>query len=88
MPISFGLEAYQFKNSSPIWLLNSDSYLDVVIGAANEGEDSDTIAAIAGGIAGLACGYESLPKDYCEVLEVREELAQLAIKLNNSLGGY
>jgi ADP-ribosyl-[dinitrogen reductase] hydrolase len=65
------------------WLLNSDSYLDVVIGAANEGEDSDTVAAIAGGLAGLACGYEGLPGEYCDVLLEKEELVELALNLYN-----
>jgi len=60
------------------WLLTSETFLDVVIGAANEGEDSDTIAAIAGGLAGLSCGYERLPKEYCEVLLVKEELEAVA----------
>lgn len=68
------------------WLLNSETYLDVIIGAANEGYDTDTVAAIAGGLAGLACGYDQLPKDYCEVLLVKDELDRLAVelyKLNN-----
>jgi len=60
------------------WLLTSETFLDVVIGAANEGEDSDTIAAIAGGLAGLSCGYERLPDKYCEVLLVKEELEAVA----------
>ena len=60
------------------WLLTSETFLDVVIGAANEGEDSDTIAAIAGGLAGLSCGYERLPDKYCKVLLVKEELEAVA----------
>ncbi|KAA9023815.1 ADP-ribosyl-[dinitrogen reductase] hydrolase [Niallia endozanthoxylica] len=39
------------------WLFTSDSFSQVVIGAANEGFDTDTVAAIAGGLAGLSCGY-------------------------------
>lgn len=69
------------------WLLNCDSYLDVVVGAANEGHDSDTVAAIAGGLAGLACGFEKLPSGYCDVLKERRELDDLAqelYKLNKS----
>ncbi|MDR6121435.1 ADP-ribosyl-[dinitrogen reductase] hydrolase [Bacillus sp. SLBN-46] len=62
-------------------LLTSESFSDVVIGAANEGHDSDTIAAIAGGLAGLSCGYKMLPREYCEVLLVKAELEELAIKL-------
>jgi ADP-ribosyl-[dinitrogen reductase] hydrolase len=63
------------------WLLESDSFLDVVIGAANEGEDSDTVAAIAGGLAGLACGFAGLPEEYCHVLLQKDELARVALEL-------
>jgi ADP-ribosyl-[dinitrogen reductase] hydrolase len=65
------------------WLLSCDSYIDVVIGATNEGYDSDTVAAIAGGLAGLACGFEELPKEYCDVLLVKEELEQIVLTLDN-----
>ncbi|TDK62149.1 ADP-ribosyl-[dinitrogen reductase] hydrolase [Bacillus salipaludis] len=63
------------------WLLNEDTFLGVVIGAANEGYDSDTVAAIAGGLAGLHFGFEELPKDYCQVLLQKHELEQLALGL-------
>lgn len=65
------------------WLLTSDTYLEVVTGAANEGNDSDTVAAIAGGLAGLACGFEKLPKEYCEVLVEKKEITRLANELAN-----
>jgi ADP-ribosyl-[dinitrogen reductase] hydrolase len=65
------------------WLLSCDSYIDVVIGATNEGYDSDTVAAIVGGLAGLACGFEELPKEYCDVLLVKEELEQIVLTLDN-----
>lgn len=60
------------------WLLNSDIYIDVVVGAANEGDDSDTIAAIAGGLAGLACGYNQLPRKYVEALLQKDEIEQVS----------
>lgn len=66
------------------WLLQSESYLDVVIGAANEGYDSDTVAAIAGGLAGLAYGYEALPREFCELLLVKKDLEELAVLLKQN----
>jgi ADP-ribosyl-[dinitrogen reductase] hydrolase len=63
------------------WLLTSDSFLDVVIGAANEGYDTDTVGAIAGGLAGLAYGFDELPREYTEILLVKNELDELSIKL-------
>ncbi|WP_342429647.1 ADP-ribosylglycohydrolase family protein [Neobacillus sp. FSL H8-0543] len=65
------------------WLLTSDSYLDVVIGAANEGHDTDTVAAIAGGLAGLACGFDAIPREYSDLLLVKDELLSLALELNS-----
>jgi ADP-ribosyl-[dinitrogen reductase] hydrolase len=63
------------------WLLNCDTYLDVVAGAANEGEDADTVTAIAGGLAGLACGFDGLPKEFVDVLVEKEEIERIAIEL-------
>ncbi|WP_199478443.1 ADP-ribosylglycohydrolase family protein [Peribacillus saganii] len=68
------------------WLLNSDSYLDVVIGATNEGDDSDTIAAIAGGLAGLACGYDRLPREYVDVLLEKDEIERVSTQLGRESG--
>ncbi len=45
-----------------LWcFLNMDNYQDCVLAAVNLGEDTDTIAAIAGGLAGIiyGCGGES-----------------------------
>lgn len=63
------------------WLFTSESFSQVVIGAANEGFDTDTVAAIAGGLAGLSCGYEMIPSKYKDTLLQKQELAQLAQEL-------
>lgn len=48
-----------------VWsLLQTDNYRDAVLTAVNLGEDTDTVAAIAGGLAGLYYGYEGIPKDW------------------------
>ncbi|MBB6445331.1 ADP-ribosylglycohydrolase family protein [Bacillus benzoevorans] len=65
------------------WLLNSETFSDVVIGAANEGYDTDTVAAIAGGLAGLQCGYEKLPLHFIDAILVKEELVELAKQLGH-----
>ncbi|MGE6487426.1 ADP-ribosylglycohydrolase family protein [Paenisporosarcina sp. NPDC076898] len=46
------------------WLLTCETFEEVVIEAANKGNDSDTIAAIAGGLKGLDVGFSQLPKKY------------------------
>lgn len=52
-----------------VWcLLNSDSFSDCVLNAVNLGDDTDTVGAVAGGLAGLAYGYEDIPKDWLDVI--------------------
>lgn len=45
-------------------LLTTDSFRDAVLKAVNIGGDTDTNAAICGGLAGIYYGYESIPIDW------------------------
>lgn len=73
-----------------LWsLYNFDSYEEVVQVLANAGFDSDTTAAIAGGLKGLEVGFQKLPKRYVRsILEagrlhrVSESLERMTWKLN------
>lgn len=49
-------------------LFNTDNYKDAVLKAVNLGGDTDTIAALTGGIAGLYYGMESIPKEWLETI--------------------
>ena len=52
-----------------IWsLVTTNSYKDSVLKAVNLGDDTDTIAAIAGGLAGLYYGYNNIPKEWTSTL--------------------
>ena len=56
-----------------VWcLITTDSYKDCMLKAVNLGDDTDTVAAIAGGLAGLYYGYEEIPKDWLVVIKKRE----------------
>lgn len=55
-------------------LLAGTDYADVVQRAANRGGDSDTVAAIAGGLAGIHYGYDGIPARYREAILIRERL--------------
>lgn len=55
-----------------VWcLITTDSYKDCMLKAVNLGDDTDTVAAIAGGLAGLYYGYDEIPKDWLAVIRER-----------------
>lgn len=65
-----------------IWcVLTSSSYAETVLKAVNLGGDTDTTAAIAGGLAGLIYGYEAIPKDWLEVLARKNDIESLCNRL-------
>ncbi len=53
-------------------LLTTDNYKDCILKAANLGEDTDTVGAIAGGLAGIMYGYEAIPKEWIEKLQAKD----------------
>ena len=52
--------------------MKKNIWLDGMLKAVNLGDDTDTVAAIAGGLAGLYYGYEEIPKDWLVVIKKRE----------------
>ena len=65
-----------------IWcLLTTSSYEEAVLKAVNLGNDTDTTAAVTGGLAGLLYGFESIPKKWLEVLARRGDIENLADRL-------
>ena len=50
-------------------LITTESYIDCGLKAVNLGEDTDTVAAIAGGLAGLYYGYEGIPEEWRSVIQ-------------------
>ena len=58
-----------------IWcVLTTNNYRDCVLKAVNLGGDTDTIAAIAGGIAGLLYGFDTIPESWVSQLALRQKL--------------
>ena len=56
-----------------LWcLLTTANYRDCVLKAVNLGDDTDTIAAIAGGLAGALYGYDAIPSEWLEALKRRD----------------
>ena len=70
-----------------IWcLLTTDNYKDATLKAVNLGEDTDTTAAITGGLAGLLYGFDSIPESWMEQLARKEDIEDLAGRLAEKLG--
>lgn len=64
-----------------LWcLLTADSYAECVLKAVNLGEDTDTVAAVAGGLAGALYGYEAIPENWRKTLIRREYIEQMCAR--------
>lgn len=61
-----------------IWsLVTTGSFKECELKAVNLADDSDTIGAIAGGLAGLYYGYEKMPKEWLGTICCREWIEEL-----------
>jgi ADP-ribosylglycohydrolase len=70
-----------------LWiLLNSKSYKETIIAATNIGQDTDTIGAIVGSMAGIIYGLDKAPKQWLDTLIKKDYLIDLANKLENLKG--
>ena len=62
-----------------LWcLLNTDDYKSLALKAVNLGGDTDTIGAIAGGLAGIFYGAEAIPAEWLATLKRRDYLEKIA----------
>lgn len=65
-----------------IWcLINTNSFRECLLKAVNLGDDADTVAAIAGGLAGLYYGYEEIPTEWLAVIKKHEWIEGMCEKL-------
>ncbi|MGN0413058.1 MAG: ADP-ribosylglycohydrolase family protein [Lachnospiraceae bacterium] len=61
-----------------VWcLITTDSYDTAVLKAVNLGDDTDTVAAVTGGLAGLYYGYKNIPGDWLAAIQGREWIQEL-----------
>ena len=69
-----------------LWcLLRHENYAETVLKAVNFGEDTDTTAAVVGGLAGIVYGSQQIPKIWLEVLVKKEEILGLSQHFHESL---
>ena len=65
-----------------LWcLLNTDHYRDCVLKAVNLGEDTDTVAAVVGGLAGIHYGVSGIPDTWLNGLQNKKLLDDCCAKL-------
>jgi len=62
-------------------LMTTDSYDSSVLKAVNLGGDTDTTAAVTGGLAGLLYGYEQIPKHWIDALARKDDIEDLCRRL-------
>ncbi len=62
-----------------VWcLMNADNYSETVLKAVNLGDDTDTTAAVAGGLAGLLYGFGNIPSEWVGLLARKNDILDLA----------
>ena len=61
-------------------LLHSNSYEDCVLKAVNLGDDTDTVGAVAGGLAGALYGYNAIPQKWLSVLKRKDYIEDMCQK--------
>ena len=67
-----------------VWsLITTTDYRDCELKAVNLGMDTDTVAAIAGGFAGLYYGVDGIPEEWMQVIQRREWIHELCMSAAN-----
>jgi ADP-ribosylglycohydrolase len=54
--------------------LTTDNYKDAVLKAVNLGEDTDTTAAVTGGLAGLLYGLDNIPSNWINQIAKHDDI--------------
>jgi ADP-ribosylglycohydrolase len=71
-----------------IWcLLTTQSYEESVLRAVNLGSDTDTTAAVTGGLAGLYYGFGSIPEAWLQQVARRNDIDDLAKRFSDKISG-
>jgi ADP-ribosyl-[dinitrogen reductase] hydrolase len=66
-----------------IWcLLTSSSYEESVLKAVNLGEDTDTTGAVAGGLAAITFGMDSIPKEWLNHVSRKNDIEKLILQVS------
>lgn len=67
--------------TASLWcLLTTNNFSDCALKAVNLGDDTDTTGCVAGGLAGIAYGYDAIPAEWRLALPRQQELRELFAK--------
>ncbi|OQP58415.1 ADP-ribosylglycohydrolase family protein [Niastella populi] len=66
--------------------LTTGNYADAVLMAVNLGDDTDTTAAVTGGLAGLYYGFESIPEKWVKEIKRTNDIKDLCNRLAKAKG--
>ncbi|WP_343670010.1 ADP-ribosylglycohydrolase family protein [Chitinophaga sp.] len=65
-----------------IWILiHTNTYAAAVLTAVNLGNDTDTTAAVTGGLAGMHYGWEEIPAEWLNILAGKDRIEELIANL-------
>lgn len=71
---------------SALWiLLNTNSFNEAIITSTNIGNDTDSIGAVLGSMAGIIYGLDGVKEQWIETLQRREYLIELAKEFENKI---
>ncbi len=69
-----------------LWiLLNANSYKETIIATTNIGNDTDTVGAIAGSMAGIIYGISSIPEKWINKLMRKDYLIDLSLNFEKAI---
>jgi len=69
-----------------LWcFLTTNTYKEAVLKAVNLGSDTDTTAAVTGGLAGLYYGFENIPQNWISQLARVEDIEDLSRRITQNL---
>jgi len=83
---SSGYVIHTLEASLWCWM-STESYEEAVLTAVNLGADTDTTAAITGGLAGLTYGHNAIPMRWLQQLARKEDITDLADRLYGHIYG-
>lgn len=71
-----------------LWIvLNAADFKETIVASTNIGNDTDTIGAITGSIAGIIYGFDKFPKNWVDKLLRKDYLTEVSENFENILTG-